>query len=259
MNYARIETLQIVAFVSVFAVLSALETISPFLPNPSRLQHMRRNLSLMFCNVLVDVGMRGLTAGASVYVARHGFGLLHAAELSTFKLAVVGILLLDFTNYGIHRLKHSLPVLWKFHQVHHSDSWLDVTTSLRFHPGETLITMFLQLAVVIVFGIPTWVMALYFLCLIFFILINHSNVRWPLAADRCMRSVFTSPYMHKTHHSREQSENDSNFSDIFSIWDRLFKTYRTRESYEDLVTGLKGAEGKQSFLRLLHTPLSMKR
>lgn len=254
MDHARLELLQPIVFIVLLTVMSVLETVMPLETNPRRLQHFRRNMGMTALNSLLNFGLRGVLLLAATWAQKSDVGLLSATELSFFTTAVLGVLVLDLSNYIMHRLKHHVPFFWRFHRVHHSDAHLDVSTGVRFHPGETLLSMVLQTVVIVAFGIPFWALILYFLVLTIMIQLGHSNVRWPLSFDRLMRRVLVSPYMHRTHHSRLQNETDTNFGDIFSFWDKIFGTYYDRRRYQDLKTGLDGYENRQTVLRLLQIP-----
>ena len=254
MDHTRLELIQPVVFLVLLIVMSVIETAAPLNSSPRRLQHFRRNMGMTALNSLLNLGLRGFLLLAANWAQQNGVGLLAGTQLSFLALAAIGILTLDLSNYAMHRLKHHVPLLWRFHRVHHSDEHLDVTTGVRFHPGETLLSMLLQTAVIVAVGIPFWVLLLYFLVLTIMIQLGHSNVRWPLSFDRLMRKVLVSPYMHRTHHSRVQAETDSNFGDIFSFWDKIFGTYYDRRRYNDLQTGLDGYENRQTVLRLLQIP-----
>lgn len=254
MDYTHIENLQPIVFLGLLVVLSVAETLFPFSRNPHRFQHFRRNMTLTLLNSGLNLALRGVLAAAAAYASTREIGLLNRSGLPLVAVGALGLFLLDFSNYLMHRLKHAVPLLWRFHRVHHTDAHLDVTTGVRFHPGETLFSILFQTAVVLTFGIPFWALVLYFLVLSAAIQINHSNIRWPLAIDRAMRLFFVSPYMHKTHHSRAQVETDTNFGDIFPYWDKLLGTYYDRGEYQDLATGLDEYGPSQSVLRLLRIP-----
>lgn len=254
MDYSQLESLQPVVFLSLLVVISIAETIFPFSRNPHRLQHFRRNMTLTLINSALNLALRGVLAAAAAYASTREIGLLNGSGLPKIAVAVLGLFVLDFSNYLMHRLKHSVPFLWRFHRVHHTDAHLDVTTGVRFHPGETLFSILFQMGVVVAFGIPFWTLVLYFLVLSAAIQINHSNIRWPIALDQALRLFFVSPYMHKTHHSRVQRETDTNFGDIFPYWDKLMGTYYNRREYQDLSTGLDEYGPSQSVLRLLRIP-----
>lgn len=254
MNHLVIQNWQPFVFVSLLVSLSLAETYFPFSPNPDRLQHFRRNMSLTAINSALNFGLRGLLAAAAAFAGSRNVGLLNRLELSNVATAIIALFLLDLSNYFMHRLKHGVPLLWRFHRVHHTDAHLDVTSGVRFHPGETLFSILFQTAVVVACGIPFWALVLYFLVLSAAIQLNHSNVRWPRWLDRAVRAFFVSPYMHRTHHSRVQSETDTNFGDIFPYWDRLFGTYYDKASLDGFVTGLEEYGPGQSVLRLLRIP-----
>lgn len=256
-DYSRLQALQPYLFAATFVVMAVWESFRPLFAHPHRIQHIRRNLALAAVNASINLAMQGLVVGAAFMAEERGFGVLRWIGAGTLVNILAGVLVLDLGNYVVHRIKHAVPVLWRFHRVHHSDMHLDVTSSTRFHPGETLFTIAFQLSVVVLFGIELWALPLYFLMLTTVIQINHANVRVSMRADRLLRKVVVSPYMHKLHHSRNQVETDSNFSDVFPFWDKLFGTYRERARYDDIKLGLEEyVHSSQSVRSLLGMPFS---
>jgi hypothetical protein len=170
----------------------------------------------------------------------------------------VGVLLLDAWMYAWHRANHALPFLWRFHRMHHSDPTVDVTTALRFHCGEIVLSSLLRLAVVPLLGLELWQVILYETMLLPVIAFHHSNVALPERWDRLLRLVIVSPNMHRVHHSDWQPETDSNFASIFSWWDRLGRSFRLRPDVRTLHYGLREFDGDrwQSLWGLLRTPLA---
>src|SRR5262249_46266604 len=138
----------------------------------------------------------------------------------------LGVAVFDLAAYVLHRLKHRYSWLWRLHRMHHSDPELDVTSSVRFHPFEIVTNAAMFAAVLVGFGIPRLSLAIYYAIVIPSNLLQHANIRFPAVVDRVLCILLVTPGMHQTHHSRIQNETDSCFSDGFSIWDRLFGTYR---------------------------------
>jgi sterol desaturase/sphingolipid hydroxylase (fatty acid hydroxylase superfamily) len=137
-------------------------------------------------------------------------------------------LLLDLTIYGQHVVFHTVPVLWRLHRMHHADLEFDVTTGLRFHPGEIVLSMLIKLATVAMLGAPPIAVLVFEVLLNATSMFNHGNVRIPSGLDRWLRLVLVTPGLHRVHHSIDRRETDSNFGFNVPWWDRLFGTYRAQ-------------------------------
>lgn len=229
--------------VIVLALLWAFESWLPFFAEfnetKKRLPHAGRNFALGAFNALVLGGLfTGSMVWAAAWAAEQGFGLLHQFQLTLWEAGALSVVLFDGWMYLWHRINHIVPYLWRFHRVHHSDPRMDVTSGVRFHPGEIILSFLARIAVVPLLGLELWQLALYEALLLPVILFHHSNVAVPGRIDRLIRWVIVSPNMHRVHHSDFQPETDSNYASIFSIWDRLFRSYRWREDYHSIRFGL---------------------
>ncbi len=201
------------------------------------------NLALVLVTILIVQLLLPVLAlvGIADAVAKHDWGLFNNVDLPGPVVIVLSILILDFTIYWQHRLFHAWQPLWRLHQVHHSDKEFDVTTGIRFHPFELIISLCLKAAVVILIGAPALAVLIFELILNLLPMFNHSNVKLPLALDRYLRLVVVTPDMHRVHHSQIREETDSNFCFSVPWWDRLFHTYRDqpREGHPQMHIGLK--------------------
>jgi len=208
-----------------------LESLAPlFMDRPKRVIHGTRNLTIGLVNgVILTLGFSGLVATAAHWGQIHQIGLIHWFNLPPGGKLVLGFLAFDLWMYGWHRANHTMPFLWRFHRMHHSDPELDTTSALRFHAGEMLISAVLRLAVIPLLGIPLNHLLLYELILEPVILFHHSNIALPETLDRPMRLLIVSPNMHRVHHSNIPEETNSNYASIFSFWDRIWGTYRRRD------------------------------
>jgi sterol desaturase/sphingolipid hydroxylase (fatty acid hydroxylase superfamily) len=150
------------------------------------------------------------------------------------------LLIRGFVSFGTHWLNHKVPFLWRFHRVHHLDTELDVSSTVRFHPLEMPISLLLGLPVVVGFGLSPWVLIFYELLDVSVTLFSHSNIRVPPWLDRPLRYVIVTPNLHTVHHSTHRPETDSNFSAVFPIWDVIMGTFRTetRQPLESMPLGL---------------------
>jgi sterol desaturase/sphingolipid hydroxylase (fatty acid hydroxylase superfamily) len=159
---------------------------------------------------------------------RNGWGLFNLVPLPAWITIPVAVLLLDLIIYGQHVVFHAVPVLWRLHRMHHADLEFDVTTGVRFHPGEFVLSMLIKLAAVAALGVPPTAVLVFEVLLNATSMFNHGNVRIPSGLDRGLRLVLVTPDMHRVHHSIDRRETDSNFGFNVSWWDRLFGTYRAQ-------------------------------
>ena len=225
------------------ALLCSIEVLVPlFRYRAGRLRRAAPNLMLATGVVLTNLAFASITASVSAIVTRHGAGLLGRTHLPSWVLLILGVAGLDFFAYIAHVLLHKLPLGWRFHRVHHSELEVDVSTAFRQHPGETLWRLLWQCAGIAVFGLPFWIVALYLGLSSLNALLEHANVRMSEWLDRHLRVLIVTPNMHKIHHSRLAGETDSNYSNIFSFWDRLCRTYTARVDFRSLRYGLDGAD-----------------
>jgi sterol desaturase/sphingolipid hydroxylase (fatty acid hydroxylase superfamily) len=162
----------------------------------------------------------------AVWAERAGFGLLNQFALPGWATAAIVIILMDCAVYWQHRMFHIIPAFWRWHLLHHRDEAMDVTTGVRFHPVEGLISLAWKSACVAVLGAPVWTVPLFELWLMAGSLIEHSNVRLPNSLDRAIRHVFVTPAMHRIHHSAHDDDAHHNFGFAIAVWDRVFGSLR---------------------------------
>ncbi|MBI2433024.1 MAG: sterol desaturase family protein [Candidatus Hydrogenedentes bacterium] len=205
----------------------------------ARVPHYTKNLALGLFNAgLVALLFAGFLVTVAAAAEHRGFGLLRWLNAPPWLAWPLAIVVFDFWQYVWHRLNHRVPFLWRFHKVHHSDVELDASTALRFHTGEIVLSTLLRMVVVPLLGITIAQVAVYETILMPIILLHHSNVRMPRRLDNVLRWIIVTPYMHWVHHSDQKPETDSNYSSIFSVWDRLFKSFRFREEPREIQFGL---------------------
>lgn len=155
-----------------------------------------------------------------------GIGWQPVAGLGEVGSLVAGFLLIDLFAYAAHRVQHHLFTLWRFHAVHHADVEMDASTALRHHPVEMALLPSAGIALFVLLGIPVWVASIYALVAIVTSLLQHMNVGQPGRIDRALQAVLVTPGMHRVHHSADPRDHDMNYGAVFSVWDRLFRTYR---------------------------------
>ncbi len=196
-----------------------------------------------------------LNVWAFLLIAEYQIGFLNWIEIPFVAAALLASLLWDAWIYAWHRLNQRTPFFWRFHQVHHSDVQMDLSTALRFHPGEILLSSLANIVVFTALGIALEYMILYKVVFNLNVLFHHSNVAIPEKWDRILRLFLVSPNMHRVHHSRRMRETNSNYSSVLSVWDRLFGTYRESET-DRIVFGLEydRTVEAQSLVQLMKRP-----
>ena len=200
------------------------------------------NLSMSVMNTIV---LRALfttgAIGAAIVAESEGWGLLNLMMEPAWVEILGAIILLDFVIYGQHVLFHSIPFLWSLHKVHHSDVEIDVTTGVRFHPGEIVISMLIKIGAIMVIGAPIAAVLIFEVLLNATAMFNHGNVHIPAQVDRKLRWILVTPDMHRVHHSVLPHECNRNFGFNLPWWDRVFGTYLNEPSkgHEGMAIGLE--------------------
>jgi sterol desaturase/sphingolipid hydroxylase (fatty acid hydroxylase superfamily) len=225
------EPLQYAAFFGAFAFLAVLERFVPRDDGPQlRLRRWPANIVLTVLTiVLMSAVPVGIVAAAD-WAKAERFGLLHAIEVPAAAAFAIGFLGRAFLSWGTHFLNHKVPVLWAIHRVHHADTRLDVSSTVRFHPLEFVVTTPLTLAGVVALGAPPVAILIYELLDASITVFSHANVRLPWWVDRPLSLFIVTPDVHRVHHSSYQPETDSNYGAVLTIWDRVFGTYRRKDA-----------------------------
>jgi sterol desaturase/sphingolipid hydroxylase (fatty acid hydroxylase superfamily) len=192
----------------------------------NRYRHAGTNLFFTLTTVIVNTACAFLIVKAAQWTSNTRFGLLYQLHLPLWLHAILAILMLDLIGaYLIHLIQHKTAWMWHFHKIHHMDTQIDATTALRHHPVESLFRVAALFVAIITMGVPFWMVMLYQSLSAFMSQFNHANIRLPKWLDNALSWIIVSPDMHKVHHSHYQPETDSNYANIFSIWDRLFRTF----------------------------------
>lgn len=222
--------IRLAAFGGVFVVMATWELIGP-----RRKQAIGRgwrwpnNLGVVVVNtLLVRILFPTTAVGLALVAEARGLGLFNVVALPAWVGVMASFVILDLAIYLQHVLFHAVPALWRLHRMHHADLEFDVTTGLRFHPIEILLSMVIKFAVVAALGAPAVSVLIFEVLLNATSIFNHSNVRIPLGFDRILRWLVVTPDMHRVHHSILSQETNSNFGFNLSWWDRLFGTYRSQ-------------------------------
>jgi sterol desaturase/sphingolipid hydroxylase (fatty acid hydroxylase superfamily) len=203
---------------------------------------------------LINAGLVSLlplsTVLAATWAASKGIGLFNVVAAPFALVAAATVAIRSVATYAVHRLSHRLPWLWRIHRVHHLDTALDLSTGLRNHPLELAVVVPLLAGTVIAFGLEPRVLVLYEAIALPFAMWSHANLRLPARLDSALRRLLVTPAMHHVHHSARRSETDSNYGDVFSVWDRLFGTYA--ELDEQALQGLRFGLGESHDRRAAH-------
>jgi sterol desaturase/sphingolipid hydroxylase (fatty acid hydroxylase superfamily) len=208
---------------------------------------------------IVDTALVGAVCGtcgftAAAWAARNGFGVLNHVTASSWTTIPVTVAVLDLTSYGWHWANHRMPFLWRLHQVHHSDPTFTVSTGVRFHPGELLLSLPVRLAAVVLIGAPVGAVLVFEIAFAFANLFEHGDIDLPSRAESWFARICITPAVHRRHHTKVGPERDTNFGTIFSVWDRTFGTFTPNDSAARIETGLPGT-GDLGFSRVLVLPL----
>ena len=235
--------LRLGAFLGVFTLMALLEAALPrrprTLPRRARWPH---NLGLVVLNsLLLRLVFPAAAVGVAAYVHQAGWGLVPWLGLSGLPALLLAVVLLDLAIYLQHVMFHAVPALWRLHRVHHADLDYDVTTGLRFHPIEILLSMVIKFAVIAALGAPVAAVVAFEVILNGMAIFNHANLCLPGKLDRALRLLVVTPDMHRVHHSVEDDEANSNFGFNLSCWDRLLGTYRAqpRAGHEGMTIGIR--------------------
>jgi sterol desaturase/sphingolipid hydroxylase (fatty acid hydroxylase superfamily) len=221
------------------AVIAWLETVVP-LHARGRWNHvhLRPNLALTFITFATNVFLNAALLLTLAWLQPKGLGFLHTFPLPPLVAVVIVVVALDFSFYVAHVAMHRSPALWRFHGVHHSDPTVDVTTTIRQHPGEGVIRYAFMAAAAMALGAGPGAFAIYRMWSALHGLLEHANVRVPRRLDTLLSLVVSTPNMHKVHHSRIARETNTNYGNVLSLFDRLFSTFTPSERGLSIVYGL---------------------
>lgn len=252
MTDARLQLLRSAGVVGALALALLLQRLSPH----GRLKgSWRVNGGLSLVNATVIGMVCGACAfSAARWAAGQGLGLLHAAAFGPWIGIPTAVVVLDLVSYGWHRANHRVPLLWRLHQVHHSDPSFTVSTGVRFHPGELLLSLPVRLGAVVLLGASAEAVLIFELVFTFANLVEHGDTNVPPGIEGALERVFITPALHRRHHTKLAPDRDTNFGTVFSVWDRLFGTYTPNDSATTVDTGLPGL-GRLALSRVLTLPL----
>jgi len=230
------------AALAIFLALALWEIFAPRRAmSVGRARRWPGNLGILVLDaVLVRLLIPAAAVGVAVIAAQRGWGLLNIAPWPSVLEGLIGFLALDLAIYAQHVAFHKVPLLWRLHRMHHADLDIDVSTGLRFHPIEIILSMLIKMGVVVLVGVPAIAVVAFEVILNATSMFNHSNAAMPLWLDRVVRIIVVTPDMHRVHHSVLRHETDSNFGFNLPWWDRLFGTYRAQPEagHKDMTLGL---------------------
>ncbi len=246
--------LRLAAFVGVFAAMSVWEALAPRRQLTSRkTSRWASNMGLVFLNSLLLRLIAPLGAvGAALLAESLGWGIFHVIAVPRWVAILASIVLLDLAIYFQHVMFHAVPLFWRLHMVHHADLDIDVTTGIRFHTAEILLSLGIKYSVILLLGPAPVAVFVFEVLLNATSMFNHSNVRMPLWLDRVLRWVVVTPDMHRVHHSWYREETNSNFGFNHPWWDRLMGTYRDQpaDGHIEMTVGLSQLRDEQTTERL---------
>jgi len=228
---ANIQPLVLIAMI---VLMYCVENMLPYLnPPANKKMHYRRNFIISLFSFLLNAALGTVVVMVVELTAQNHLGLLNQIQLPLIPKLLIGVLLFDFGSYLTHNLQHKIPFLWRFHRIHHSDYHLNVSSSLRFHPVDVIVSQCIyQCLAVIVIGMPISAFVIYGSIAIPLLIMQHSNVRFPQKFERVASLVFATPGWHKIHHGAEREQTDSHYGDVFTFWDRIFGTWGKKKPHE---------------------------
>ncbi len=222
------------------AIFWLIESAIPFFKfQYNKWQHAGINIFFTITTIIVNFALAFILLRTADYVTIKEFGILNwLPKMNVITFTIVGLLLMDFIGaYLAHFTEHKVKLLWRFHLIHHSDTYIDTTSGNRHHPGESVIRFVFTTLGVLIVGSPMWMVFMYQTLSVVATQFTHANICLPKKLDKLMSYLLVSPDMHKIHHHYKLPYTDSNYGNIFSIWDRIFGTFSYMER-ETIIYGV---------------------
>jgi len=248
------QNIYIIALLAFFFTLEQL-TKTPF-SFEKRGLHLFQNILFQITLTLLNLIFVTFQVYCIEWLNSNEIGLFYVLEIPFWTKLILSVVFYDLTTYWIHRASHKVPLLWRLHRVHHSDTTMDSSTTFRFHPLELILVYQTgNIITAAVFGTNTESMVVYYIIVYLFFFLEHSNLRYPHWLNNTFGLLFVMPDHHRVHHHQDQFYTDSNFADILILWDRMFGTFK-QLSIDKMKYGLKefDEDGKQDFLYLMKSP-----
>jgi sterol desaturase/sphingolipid hydroxylase (fatty acid hydroxylase superfamily) len=234
------------SFIGIFVIMAILET---WLPRRKRRHSRARRWTTNFAILASDFATVSLVTIivpvtaviAAFWATERGWGLFNVVDLPFWLEALIAFVALDLLIWTQHLITHKIPILWRFHRVHHADHDLDASSGFRFHPLEIVFSIFVKAIFVVALGPAAIVVVVFEAAVNASAVFNHANLKLPLGLDRILRPLIVTPDMHRVHHSDIRRETDSNYGFFLSVWDRLFGVYRDQpeKGHDGMTVGLR--------------------
>ncbi len=239
--------IRLIAFSAIFMTLAVVELLAPRLERKEmrgalKTKRWFTNLSMV---VISSIALRVIfplaAVGTATWASGNGYGVFPTLGLPPFIAGVTAFIILDFAVWFEHVMSHKIGLLWRIHRMHHADIGFDLTTALRFHPLEIILSMFWKAAIIVITGPPVIAVLIFEIILNGAAMFNHANIKLPLKLDHFLRKFIVTPDMHRVHHSTEITETNSNYGFNLSIWDQLFGTYvdQPKSGHTNMEIGLE--------------------
>lgn len=231
-NHPVQRTLFLVGGLLFFWVLEGAIPLLPMHYKRNKVRHAEINLFFTAIHLIIHTGIAILIVALSDWCKKESFGIVYWINANILFTIIVAVLALDFSSWLVHLIMHKVKTLWGFHLVHHTDNNVDVTTGLRHHPGDSILRGVFFLLLIFVSGATMYGVMIYQTLLVLATAFTHANISLPQRLDNALSYFLVSPNMHKVHHHWKQPYTDSNYGAVFSIWDRLFGTFKTLDPKE---------------------------
>ncbi len=238
--------IRLICFAAIFSALALYEIWSPRLEREEfraalKTKRWITNIAILILSSLALRLIFPLAAvGTALWAQSRGYGLLPLLGVDGLAAGIAAFVFLDLSIWLEHLASHKIPLFWRIHRMHHADTGFDVTTALRFHPVEIVLSMFWKALAIIALGAPPLAVLLFEIVLNGSSMFNHANINLPPRVDRALRKIFVTPDMHRVHHSIVPQETDSNFGFNFAFWDHIFGTYNAQPAagHKEMEIGL---------------------
>lgn len=257
MTEVEFQIVKSVGFVTALLLAAGIERLSPHARSAGS---WRTNGTLWAVNaVLLGLVCAGCACTVARFASKEAFGLLNATAAPGWLAIPLSVLGLDLVSYAWHRANHHVPLLWRFHRVHHSDDTFTVTTALRFHPGELLLALPVRLAAVALLGVSVTGVIVFEVVFAFANFVEHGDIDLANWLETKLGWLLITPALHRRHHSTEQQQRDTNYGTILSLWDRVFGSYGPNRSDLRVTIGLPGIAkslgAREALLMPTHGPV----
>lgn len=211
----------------IFWIIEGAIPLFPLKYKKTKLRHAGVNFVFTVIHLIIHTFLAILIVKLSDWCLQNSFGIVYWTGANIIATIFIGVLALDFSSWLVHLVMHKVPLLWRFHLIHHSDTNVDVTTGLRHHPGDSLLRGIFFLLLIFISGAPMYSVMIYQTLVVIATAFTHANISLPVSVDKALSFILISPNMHKIHHHWKQPYTDSNYGAVFSIWDRLLGTFKS--------------------------------